>query len=37
MLFETYFIWARRKENGTTVRNEIMQRVGWFIMNIIAY
>jgi hypothetical protein len=37
MLFETCFIWARRKDNGTTTRHEIMQRIGWFTMNIIAY
>jgi hypothetical protein len=36
-LFETCFIWARKKDNGTIKRNEIMQRIVWFTMNIIAY
>jgi hypothetical protein len=36
-LFETCLIWARRKENGTTIRSVIMQRIGWFTLNTIAY
>jgi hypothetical protein len=36
-LFETCLIWARKKENGTTTRSEIMQRIEWFTLNIIVY
>jgi len=36
-LFETCFIWARRKENDMTPRNVIVKRIKWFIFNIVAY
>jgi hypothetical protein len=36
-LFETCFIWVKRKENGIKKRSVIMQKIKWFILNIVTY